>query len=112
MALKRLPRQIGRAPVPVPALPKKVDSFYASAEWRAYRQRHKEQTKALQGGVWCSVCGSRHKLILDHVIERRDGGPDFPPHDGAKWYCTGCHNAKTARARLARVTSGGRPGGG
>jgi 5-methylcytosine-specific restriction endonuclease McrA len=110
MALNRLPSRIGRAPSRVAALPKKVESFYASSEWRNYRKAHKEQTRRLHGGVWCCVCGSAHKLILDHVIERRDGGPDFPPFEGAKWYCGGCHNAKTARAKLARV-SGSAKGG-
>jgi len=116
MALKRLPGRMGRAPSRVAALPKKAESFYQSAEWRAYRSAHKAETVRRQGGVWCAVCGSRHKLVLDHVVERRDGGPDFPAHDGAKWYCSGCHNAKTARARMARVVAGvggseGRGGG-
>jgi len=101
--IKRLPGRLGRVPVRVAALPKKAESFYQSAGWRAYRTAHRAETVRRQGGVWCSVCGSKHKLILDHVVERREGGPDFPPHDGARWYCSGCHNTKTARARLARV---------
>jgi 5-methylcytosine-specific restriction endonuclease McrA len=104
--IKRLPGRIGRVPVRVAALPKKAESFYQSAEWRAYRKAHRERTAREQGGVWCVVCGSRHKLTLDHVVERRDGGPDFPRHDGAKWYCAGCHSAKTAREKLARVSGG------
>jgi 5-methylcytosine-specific restriction endonuclease McrA len=108
MALKRLPSRIGRAPSRVASLPKKVESFYASAEWRAYRKQHRDQTRQLHGGVWCCVCGSSEKLVLDHVVERRDGGPDFPPFEGAKWYCGGCHNVKTARARLKRVAKAGR----
>ena len=106
MTISRLPSRFGRPPSRVPALPKKVERFYASAEWKAYRKRHREGTRQEQGGVWCVVCGSTERLILDHVIERRDGGPDFPPHEGARWYCGGCHNAKTARARSARVGGG------
>ena len=101
--IKRLPNRIGRAPVRVAALPKKVERFYASAEWKRYRAWHRKETKARQGGVWCVVCGSTVRLILDHVVERRDGGPDFPAFAGAKWYCGGCHNAKTAKAKAERV---------
>jgi 5-methylcytosine-specific restriction endonuclease McrA len=104
MTISRLPSRFGRAPSRVPSLPKKVERFYASAEWKAYRKAHRERTRREQGGVWCVVCGSTERLILDHVVERRDGGPDFPPHEGARWYCGGCHNAKTARARVARVS--------
>jgi 5-methylcytosine-specific restriction endonuclease McrA len=104
MAIGRLPSRMGRAPSRVAMLPKKAESFYQSAGWLAYRKAHRAETVRRQGGVWCVVCGSRHKLILDHVVERRDGGPDFPSHDGAKWYCGGCHNAKTARARAARIS--------
>lgn len=95
---------MGRAPSRVAVLPKKVESFYQSAEWRAYRAWHRAETVKRQGGVWCAVCGCGGRLILDHVVERRDGGPDLPPYEGAKWYCSGHHNAKTARARLARVS--------
>lgn len=105
-AIRRLPARIGRAPVGVRALPKKAERFYQSAEWRAYRAAHRAETVRRQGGLWCCVCGSKDRLILDHVVERRDGGADFPAHDGARWYCGGCHNAKTARARVARVAKG------
>lgn len=84
-------------------LPKKVESFYTSPGWRAYRAWHKGETIKRNGGLWCSVCGEGGRLILDHTVERRDGGPDFPPFEGAKWHCSGCHNAKTARAKVTRV---------
>jgi len=103
VVIKRLPARVGRAPSRVAALPKKVERFYASPEWKRYRSAHRAWTKAKQGGVWCCVCGSTERLILDHVVERRDGGPDLPPYEGAKWYCTGCHNAKTAAARARRA---------
>jgi hypothetical protein len=98
---------LARTPRRVPALPKKAESFYVSSEWRAYRAWHRAETKRREGGVWCCVCGVGGRLILDHVIERRDGGPDLPGYDGARWYCTGHHNGKTARAKAARMQRGG-----
>ena len=106
--LRQLPGRMGRLPSRVAFRPKVAESFYLSAEWKAYRAAHRAQTKARHGGVWCCVCGGGGRLILDHVIERRDGGPDFPPFDGAKWYCAGCHNTKTARAKAQRVRGGPR----
>lgn len=88
-------------------MPKVAEGFYLSAEWRAYRKAHRDETRRREGGVWCSVCGSGERLILDHVEERKDGGADFPPYEGARWYCGGCHNAKTARARAARASGKG-----
>lgn len=101
--LSRLPSKMAAMPGRVRALPKKAESFYQSAAWRAYRAAHKAWTIARQGGVWCCKCGSTRRLILDHRVERRDGGPDFPLNDEADWYCTGCHNAKTAEAKAKRA---------
>ena len=101
--LRQLPGRMPRLPARVAARPKVAERFYLSAEWRAYRAWHRAETKRRKGGVWCCVCGGTSRLILDHVVERRDGGPDLPEFDGAKWYCTAHHNAKTARAKEARV---------
>ena len=87
----------------VRAMPKVAESFYQSAEWRAYRKRHRDWTRARKGGVWCCTCGAGGRLILDHRVERRDGGADFPPFEEADWYCTGCHNRKTSEAKTQRV---------
>lgn len=87
----------------VKALPKAAEGFYLSAEWRAYRAGHKAWTIARQGGLWCCKCGGTNRLILDHRVERRDGGADFPPYDQADWYCTGCHNSKTVAAKAQRA---------
>jgi len=101
--LKQLPARIGGLGARVKSLPKRAESFYTSVEWKAYRKAHRAWTRAKQGGVWCRVCGAVGRLILDHEIERKDGGDDFPPYDQAHWYCTGCHNRKTAEARKARA---------
>jgi len=101
--LRTAPSRIGRPPRRIASPPRKAESFYLSREWRLYRARHKAWTIARLGGLWCAVCGAAGKLILDHKHERRDGGADFPPFDGAEWLCPGCHNAKTARAKAERV---------
>lgn len=101
--LKSLPGRFGRAPRRVSSLPKTVDRFYQSAEWKDYRKRHRAWTRQTQGGLWCKKCGATGRLILDHIIERKDGGEDFPPFEGAEWLCIGCHNRKTAQAKARRA---------
>lgn len=102
--LKQLGARIGGVAPRVRSMPKLAEGFYLSAEWKAYRAWHRAETRKRDGAVWCCVCGSTHRLILDHVVERKDGGPDFPAFEGAKWYCTAHHNAKTAQARAARAS--------
>ena len=104
--LTAMPGRLASLPARVAAMPKVAELFYQSAAWRAYRQAHKAWTVARQGGVWCCICGAAGRLILDHRVERRDGGEDFPPYDQADWYCTGCHNRKTIEAKAARARGG------
>lgn len=109
-----MPPRLGRPRPRIAAPPRKAESFYLSAPWRAYRKAHRAWTVAREGGLWCAVCGAKggkRGLILDHKIERRDGGEDFPPFAEAQWLCSGCHNAKTARAKAARVARHMRGGG-
>ena len=104
--LKGLPSRIAALPARVRALPKQAETFYVSAEWRDYRKRHAAWTRVRLGGLWCCVCGSAKRLILDHRVERRDGGADFPAFEEADWYCAGCHNRKTAAAKARRARGG------
>lgn len=94
-------------PPKLAAAPKMAEPFYQSREWHA--------TKALkraEGNVWCARCGSTERLILDHIVERKDGGPDFDPSN-LEWLCHAHHQAKTAaaRARRARGEGGGQKSG-
>lgn len=98
--LKRLPSRLGRGARRVAALPKKAESFYLSAEWRALVKAIKAQR-----GAWCERCGSGHRVIGDHKVERRDGGAELDPAN-VELLCQPCHNRKTAEARLLRVTGG------
>lgn len=101
--LTSAPGRLVAVPAKVGSAPKVAETFYRSPEWLAYRKRHRAWTVEQQGGVWCAVCGSTHRLILDHRIERRDGGEDFPPFAEADWLCGAHHNEKTAKAKAARA---------
>lgn len=94
---------------------KRTDDFYRSPAWNAL----KKQIRAERGRV-CERCGKTYEddgapvdLILDHIIERRDGGADLDPRN-VQQLCTraggngagrlgGCHNRKTAEARQRRA---------
>lgn len=104
--LKGLPPRIAALPPKVAAAPKRADRFYQSKEWLSYRKRHAAWTRKVNGGLWCCVCGSTHRLILDHRVERKDGGEDFPPFEQADWHCAACHNRKTADAKARRASGG------
>lgn len=108
--LKALGSRVAAMPPHVRALPKVAEHFYQSREWLDYRERHKRWTVERQGGVWCAVCGSKHRLILDHRVERSDGGADFPPFGEADWLCQRHHNAKTAAAKARRAAGNSRRG--
>ena len=51
------------------ALPKVAESFYQSKEWRALVR----SIKAARGKC-CARCGSGHRVIGGHIVERKDGG--------------------------------------
>jgi 5-methylcytosine-specific restriction protein A len=104
--LKAAPSRLGTlAPrIAVPA--KTAEPFYQSRAWRslvASRKRDPDYAAALLR------CRPGERVILDHVIERRDGGADLDPSN-TEWLTHGEHQAKTARARAARArgeTEGG-----
>ncbi|WP_137387979.1 HNH endonuclease [Rhodoligotrophos defluvii] len=77
--------------------PKVADRFYLSREWRALVARLKRER-----GNWCEQCGSSHRIIGDHIVERRDGGADLDPAN-VMLLCFTCHQRKTALARARRA---------
>ncbi|XUU60653.1 hypothetical protein ACRAQ6_14005 [Erythrobacter sp. HA6-11] len=105
--LKHMAARIGSLPPRVKLQPKLAERFYQSKEWISYRKRHAAWTRQREGGLWCCKCFSNKRLILDHAVERKDGGADFPPFEQAHWYCAGCHNRKTAEARAKRASGKG-----
>lgn len=84
----------------VRALPKVAEAFYQSKEWRDLVRRIKAER-----GNWCERCGSKHRVIGDHKVERKDGGADLDPAN-IELLCQACHNRKTAEARAQRVGGG------
>jgi len=78
-------------------MPKQAESFYKSPEWA--------QARRDQPNKWCVVCGVTQRLILDHKVERKDGGADLDPAN-LEWLCLPCHNRKTAQAKAKRARGG------
>jgi len=95
--LKGLPPRLGAAPSLVKAAPKLAEPFYQSRAWRELVAR----VKRLRGG-WCERCGSKHRVIADHVVERKDGGAELDEAN-IELLCARCHNTKTAKARAERA---------
>lgn len=86
-------------------MPKQADRFYQSPEWIALRERRMRDPDHAEAKARAAA-GER--LILDHVIERRDGGADLDPAN-TQWFTFSEHQAKTARERAKRAR---RRGGG
>jgi 5-methylcytosine-specific restriction protein A len=95
--LKAMPARLAGQPPKLKLPPKQADPFYQSKEWQAAKA-----AKRREGRRWCVRCGSTDRLILDHIIERKDGGPDFDPRN-LQWLCHAHHQAKTATARGDRA---------
>jgi len=96
--LKMLGARLGTAPPKLKRQPKTAELFYQSAAWH----RAKAMKRA-EGPAYCAVCGSGHRLILDHKVERKDGGADLDLSN-LQWLCRPHHQAKTARAKADRLS--------
>lgn len=94
------PRLGGLAPrVSLP--PKTAEGFYQSPAWRNFVEERKRD--ADYRAALARRKHGRERLILDHVVERKDGGADFEPAN-TQWLTMSEHQAKTARARAKRAT--------
>lgn len=97
--LMRRAERIAPAPRRIAARGKKALPFYQSAEWKMLvAQRRRDPDYALakaraKDGEW---------LVLDHVVEIRDGGARLDPGN-TQWLTHSEHQAKTARSKRARV---------
>ena len=84
-------------------MPKQVDPFYVSPEWRALMAEIiAERGRRCEDPDCTTPHGAAMKIHGDHEIERADGGA---PLDKAniKLRCQGCHNRVTAQRRAARM---------
>jgi 5-methylcytosine-specific restriction enzyme A len=84
----------------VPA--KKAENFYQSKEWKEAAEKCRRRH-----GHRCVKCNAHRRTgrqIVDHIIERKDGGADFE-QSNLQLLCLPCHNRKTARAKATRNRS-------
>lgn len=77
--------------------PKTAEQFYQSPEWRRLVAQIKRER-----GNWCERCGSKHRVIADHIVERKDGGADLDPSN-IELLCFTHHQQKTASERAKRA---------
>ncbi|MEM7301906.1 MAG: HNH endonuclease signature motif containing protein [Pseudomonadota bacterium] len=100
LALRAVASRLATVPTRLRVPPKKAERFYQSKEWRALVARVNRER-----GSRCQVpgCGSTKRVIADHIIERKDGGAELDPAN-IQLLCQSCHNAKTAKAKRARVS--------
>jgi 5-methylcytosine-specific restriction protein A len=101
--LKALASRLGAAPPRLRPPPKTVEPFYSSKAWRslvAARKLDRDYFAAL------SRAKAGERLILDHRIERKDGGADLDPAN-TEWLTMSEHQRKTARARARRARGEG-----
>lgn len=101
--IARLDQRTAAAP------PKTADPFYLSAEWNAARakalQRAGFRCEQVVEGVRCPRGRkTRDRLIVDHIVERRDGGADLDQNN-LQCLCFSHHGMKTAVARSTRMAS-------
>jgi 5-methylcytosine-specific restriction endonuclease McrA len=84
------------------ALARRAESqrFYNSGAWRRTRDAVRKRDGA------CLMCGSRHRLTVDHIVPRRDA-PElaFEPSN-LRTLCASCHGKKDgARSRETKKIS-------
>jgi 5-methylcytosine-specific restriction protein A len=96
--LRLLPSRLRSGP-PRLTPPKLTDRFYSSPEWKRLVQRRK-----LDGDWFAAKRRAKpgERLILDHIIERKDGGLALDPAN-TQWLTMSEHQVKTAKARAARA---------
>lgn len=97
--LKTLPSRLGRAVARLKLPPKTAEPFYRSAAWRQLVEDRK-----LDADYFAAKARSRRgeRLILDHVIELKDGGAALDPAN-TKWLTFSEHQVKTAKSRARRA---------
>lgn len=97
--LRSLGSRLSSAPPRIAQAPKVADRFYQSPEWLALRARRK-----LDGDYFAALRRRKpgERVILDHIVERRDGGADLDPAN-TEWLTNGEHQAKTARVKAERA---------
>lgn len=106
--LVRIGARLGGGVRSLVAVPGKVaDPFYHSKAWVQLRERRKQDPDYAAA----MARGPGERLVLDHKVERKDGGADLDPANTV-WLTHSEHQAKTAKAKAARAGRRWRRGGG
>lgn len=98
--LKAMGSRVGAMPSKVKPAPKQVEGFYSSSAWRGLVSDIKQERGARCERVGCPT--PTHRVIADHIVERKDGGADLDPRN-IELLCFTHHQQKTAQARAARA---------
>jgi 5-methylcytosine-specific restriction enzyme A len=78
-----------------------VDRGYATAEWKRLR------LLVLARDPLCRLCGLEVSVVADHVVPRRDGGPDTLENlQGLGRRCDAIKRAAETKARRERGYAG------
>ena len=97
--LLRAPSRIGAAPRRITQPVKTALAFYRSPEWIALR------SSRIGDPDWLAARKRGkpgERMILDHVIEMKDGGPPLDPRN-TKWLTHSEHQAKTEQTKRRRA---------
>lgn len=82
--------------------PKRADGELLTSGHKAWRDAVIARARGLCQGVDHKGDRAGHRLVADHVKERRDGGAALDPANGAA-LCWSCHTLKTLRERAKRA---------
>lgn len=86
--------------------PKVKDHELTTPEFRAWRKvvmaRASYRCQWVEHGQRCAKAMPEHRLIADHIIERKDGGAPYDPANGQA-LCDAHHVRKGNTARAARM---------
>ncbi len=97
--LMRAPARIGAAPSRVVRAQKAALPFYQSPEWVALRQSR------IGDPDWVAAkkrAKPGERLILDHIIEMKDGGAPLDPRN-TQWLTFSEHQVKTEKTKRKRA---------
>lgn len=107
--LRTFGARLSAMPAKVQAAPKMAEQFYGSPQWRGLVADRKLDPDYKLARLRAKP-GER--LILDHKVERKDGGADLDP-ENTEWLTFSEHQKKTAKARQRRAQGmGGQQAGG
>lgn len=107
MKLRFAQPRIPTADISIAKQPPKVkDPELSTPEFRAWRRavmhRAGYRCQWVEHGQRCTKSAPDHRLIADHIVERKDGGAPYDPANGQA-LCDSHHTLKTNAARAKRM---------